>query len=396
MSNTLIDSALVSNEFLAQFVVSAVFLHMGNRGMKKDFMNPMYKPGQQVSIRRQNRFTVGNGAAATVQGVLDATDPLTVNNLWNTLVEFDSFEETLELVSLSEQYIQPATLAIVAEMNAQIISDAMTQISYAEGSASNPLNSFAYIANAKALMNKLNMPKNERFLVFASEAASQIQSSLYNTFNQDFNRDIIFDGEMGMLSGFRCFEDEQIFAHQGGTAATVTLSSNVTSGASTIAVQGTLGQTINAGDLLVFTGINSVSPVAHQNIGELFTFTATADLTLTGNPGDVLSVSPALIWDPTNPRQTLSSQPLSGNVITNLGTFIPNMAFDRTALDIVCPPLVKLKTVDSEVATDEKYNVSVRASAQGDIQAGADYFRLDVLEGHKWHYEYGLRLLSQP
>lgn len=395
MANTLLDSSLISNEFLAEFIVSSVFIHMANRGMKSDFMNPMYKPGLTVSIRRQNRFTVGNGTSATVQGILDAVDPLTISNLWNTLVEVNSFEETLQLVDLQEQYIRPATLAMVAQMNAKIIADALTQITYAEGSATQPLNSFAYIRNAKALMNKLNMPKTDRYLVFASESASQIESALYNTFNQDFNRDIILDGDMGKLAGFRCFEDEQLFAHVAGTAVTVTLAANVTSGANTLSVTGTNTQTIKAGDVLTFTGINSVSPVAHEDIGELFTFTATADLTLTGG-ADTLAVSPSMIWDPTNPRQTLSTQPLSGNVVTNLGNYIPNLAFDKTALDLVCPPLVPLKTVDCNVATDAKYNVSVRASAQGDIQAGADYFRLDILQGHKWHYEYGLKLLSQP
>lgn len=395
MANSLLDSSLISNAMLAEFVVSAVFIHMGNRGLKSDFANGYYKPGPTVSIRRQDRFNVGNGSLATVQGIIDAVDPLTISNLWNALVEVNSIEETLELISIQEQYIRPATLAIVAQMNQSIINDAMTQITYAEGSASNPLNSFAYIANAKALMNKLNMPKNERYMVFSSEAASQIQSALYNSFNTEFNREIIFDGEMGMLAGFRCFEDEQIFAHQAGTAVSVTLAALFASGASSISVTGTLGQTIKAGDMFTFTGINSVSPVGHQNIGELFTFTATADLTLTGG-NDALAVAPALVWDATDSRVSLSAQPQVGNVITNLGTFIPNMAFDKTALDIVCPPLVKLKTVDCEVATDEKYNVSVRASAQGDIVAGADYFRLDVLEGHKWHYEYGLRLLSQP
>lgn len=395
MANTLLTSQIVSNSFLQELKVSAVFLAMGNRGLYSDFQNKSFVTGDTVSVRKQNFYTAGDGGTATVQGINQTIEPLTINHQYHTLVDVTSVQETLSIDNFTMNYLTPASQTIAARFNKDIIDAGVATLNYAEGSASNPLNNFAYIANAQALMTQLNMSKSDRYAVFGSTASAQLRSALYNTFNQDFNRDIILDGEMGMLSNFRCFEDEQIFAHVAGTATTFTLAADVASGDTSLSITGTSGRTIKIGDIFSFTGVNAVSPRGHQDIGELFTFKAAANLTLNGST-QTLQVTPILIWDPTNAAQNISAQPLTGNVVTNFGTYVPNFMFDRRALDIVCPPLAMLETTYCNVASDKEYNMSVRVSKQGDIVNSINYIRLDVLAGFKWHNQYGMTLISQP
>lgn len=399
MANNLITSSLVSKLFLARFTASNAFLNTGSRGLEGDFTNPYYKPGQSVQIRKRNKFKAVDGQQATPTDINDATETVTINHQYHVMIDLSSVEEGYAIADFTEQFITPAVDAINAKMNSDIYQQALQELNYVYGSASAPLAENT-LFGAQAFMRKLQIPSRDRVLVASPDACANLNATLYNTFNTNFNEDIIMEGELGQFAGFRIFEDETItpFVTTSPIPGTPVLASSSNSGDTTINISGLPASTANvliAGDVISINGVHSITPLTYQSTNQLMTFVVTANASSNSSGAATVSIAPAIIWDPTNSQQNVDLQPLAGAAIAKIGTATNNIAFHPSGLDIVCPPLPKLKTVESDVAYDPRYNVSVRLSAGADIYASQNLYRLDVLCGFKWHQQYALRVLSQ-
>lgn len=399
MANGLITSELVSKAMLARFVASNSFINRGSRGLEGDFTQKAYTPGQTVAIRKRNRFKAGDGQSATAQGITDSVEQVTLNHQYNVMVDMTTLEEGYDLASFTEQIIQPAVDAINAKMNADIYALARQQVNYVTGSTSQALTQSA-LFDAQAFMTKLQMSRGDRTLVLSPTDGADLNSVLYNTFNQDFNKPVIYDGRLGQFAGFEIYEDEVItpVTSVGSFPGTPVLASAPASGASSLAVSGfTTSQTnvLLAGDIISIANVNSVTPLYYSSTGELMTFVVTANVNSDGSGNATVPIAPAIIWDSTSTLQNVDSEPQAGAALALVAARVPNIAFTRSGLDIVCPPLPMLKTPECYVQYDSKYNVAIRLAADADITESENIYRFDVLCGFGWHQQYATQLLSQ-
>lgn len=401
MSNTLLTTTAISNSFLAEFVTQNSYINMADRGLTADFNNKAgYKIGNTIQVRKRNRAEVGDGRVAVPTPIVDATDTLTVNHQYHTMVEITSVEKTLDLQNFQEQVAKPTMTEIMAKMNRDIWTQALTDLNYTTGTAGSNLNTFAGVRSVQSYMNKLNMPISQRNFIVSEDAGADLESALYNTFNQNFNKDLIMDGYMGRLAGYDFMTDQAVNVYVPGTAAAqapgaITVTGNVSSGSTIVIACAANGTTFKAGDVITIAGVNAVSPLGRvELINTPMSFTITADATVAGGAA-TLTVNPAIIT--TGPRKNVSAQIDNGAVVTMViptaGSAV-NLAFGDSALDLVCPPLEILDVKECAVSTNPKYNVSVRVSSQGDITNDANLWRVDVLCGFKWHNEYAVKVLS--
>jgi len=271
-------------------------------------------------------------------------------------------------------------------------------VNYATGSTSSALDQRAGFT-AQGKMTKLQMSKADRCLVVGTPDAAALNSSLYNTFNTQFNEDIILDGKLGRFAGFDIYEDEVIDSFTAGSlAGSPVVAAQPLNGATTLSLSGfTPGATgvLLAGDVISIEDVYSVAPLRYTSTGNLMTFVVQSNVDADGGGLATVTVSPSINWDSTSTLQNVDSRPGMGAAITRIASNTPNIAFTRSGLDIVCPPLPKLKTPECFVKYDEKYNIAIRLAAAADINESANLYRLDVLCGFAWHDQYAMRLYSQ-
>lgn len=398
MSNTLITSELVSKAMLARFIASNSFINQGSRGLEGDFTQNSYKPGQTVQIRKRNRFKAGDGQAATSQAIQDSTEQVTLAHQYNVMVDMTTIEEGYDLVTFTDQVIQPAVDAINAKMNADIYAAATQQVNYAIGSTSASLTQ-DILFQAQSYMTKLQMSRGDRSLILGTTDVASLNSTLYNTFNQQFNEKIIYDGKVGKFAGFTLFEDEVITPFTAGSlAGSPVISVAPTDGATSLSMSGfttSAANVLKAGDVISIANVYSVVPLYYITTGKLMTFVVTANVSADGSGNAVVPITPAVYWATTNTLQNVNSQPQVSAAVTRVASNTPNIAFTRSGLDIVCPPLPMLKTPECFVQYDPTYNVAIRLAADSDITASENIYRFDVLAGFKWHDQYSMRVYSQ-
>lgn len=401
MANTLLTTTAISNAFLAEFVTANSFINMASRKLTADFNNAAgYKIGNTIQVRKRNRAIIGDGRVATPTPIEDATDTLTINHQYHRMVEITSVERTLELQDFQEQVAKPTMAGLMAKMNRDICNQAVTDLNYTAGNGSSNLNTFAAVSDVDSFMNNLNMPTGERYFTVSQQAGSDLRSALYNTFNTNFNKEIIFKGQMGELSGFEFNKDQAINFHVPGTAAAqapgaITVTGNVSSGSQITIACAANGTTFKAGDVIEIADVNAVSPLELVTlVNTPMQFTITADTVVSGGAA-TLNITPAIITTGSrkNVSQALENGAIVSMVIPTAGSAI-NLAFGDSALDLVCPPLEMLDVKECAVATNKKYNVSVRVAKQGDITNDTNFWRVDVLCGFKWHNEYAVKVLS--
>jgi len=407
MANTFSTTELVANLALAKFVNNNSLVMTANRAYEGDFKMESYKIGDSINIRRQNHFTVGDGRVGSVQDVIEETETLVIDHQYHTLIEYSSRELTLEIDSalerFSERYVDPAVQEIIHRMETDISAQGVTELNFASGSTTAPVNSFASVDLAGAKMLEQAMPILENgYMALSVRDASALKASLQNNFNDTLNDDISFRSRLGRLSYFDIFQNQAIPRHlTGSNAGTGAVNGEVSSG-NTIVLDGftpTSTGVIRAGDLLSFVGTNSVNPVGRADTGQLMQFVALTDVDADGSGEATVTVSPSIISDLGNPRRNVTA-PIANNAtliiegVVSPGTPVTynvNFAYAARGLDIAVPPLEKLDIPESYVKTDEDAMVSIRVNKQGDILNDVNVLRLDVLCGFKWHPEYAVR-----
>jgi hypothetical protein len=167
-----------------------------------------------------------------------------------------------------------------------------------------------------------------------------------------------------------------------GTAITVT---------TTISAQGTASvglsftgssKTWKQGDVFTIAGVYAVNPQTRETTGSLQQFVVTADST--GSSTATVTVSPA-IYTPTNALATVDSFPVSGAVVTMLGSassqYAQNLVYHRDAITFATADLLLPNGVD--MASRAVHNgISLRVVRQYDINNDRMPCRIDVLYGY--------------
>lgn len=408
LTNTFNTSALVAPHAVALLKGMNSLVNLGVTEYTGMYSNAIYKPGDTISLRKDNFVTVSRGQAASAQAIVEDTIPVTIRPLYSAMFEIRPEDLQRKIVDFVAEVVQPAVRAISAQIDSDIAEASKTEISRYIGDISAPMNTFKSVSNINPLMDLLGMNNYDRYLVLDPANSNELVSSDYlkNSFLQTLNQDITMNARVGRLADFDLFKDTNIVPHVTGThaaAGDVTVKTAVSSG-STIVLQGfNAGATIKAGDCFTFDAVYDFDLIRQAPLSIKRQFTVTADATADG-AGDVsVSVFPALIAD--GPRQNFYVPGASPNVIpvnavvtflTNTTDgYVNNIAFTGKGLVLAMPPLVPLDAPYSAVHTDPSTGISMRVTKTSDINNAVNIMRIDCQMACKWIDSQAVRRVAQ-
>lgn len=398
--NDYLTSSLISKEAVALFSTQNSLIATGYRKYENMFEGGTYAPGQTVNVREDNFFQVQRGDSVTAQAIVEDSQPLTILPLFSVPVRYKPTDLQREMVDFSAEVLEPAVRALVAEMNAEIWRNSLTQVPLWAGSAASNLNSYNSIDQFNPIMTNIGMDKAyKRYMCLNPTQASQLRSanSLQNSFLDTLNKDITMDARIGRLAGFDMMEDSEMGLFLAGThaaAGNITVKTTVSTGNTIVLTGLSGGATFKIGDVISIAGITSVNNVRQASTGDARGFTVQADATEAGS--DVtLTVFPAI--DFVVPRQKLSSATSTipaTSIVTVVGDHTVNLAYTERGLLCAIPPLAPLDSPDSKVSTDKKFGVSIRISKSAEVLDNMNILRLDAQMATRWTFNQAIRVVS--
>lgn len=410
-NNQFLTTNLISKTALAMFSVNAPYVMTASRIYQPEFSNTGYKIGSQIQMRRQNQFIVGDGSVATPQAITEVPETLTVSHQYHTMIAYTIADLTLKIDDFSRMFLQPAIQRIIAKMESDISVAAEQQLNYFAGTAGTAINSFSSVDVAGALMLEQGIDiSDDTYLATTVRDGSSLKSGLQGNFTPVFNEEIVRKSAIGHLSYFDVFQSQCIKKHVAGAGPTLHASDTLTvngavSSGNTIVMAGANGGGAAVTGYFLPGDLISFSPTAVQNVnpetqnatgtGAQFVVTAPADSAM----GGAISVQVAIagvgiISDPTNPLQNVSNPIPDGATVNVVPSYNPNVAYTARALDIVCPPLMKLQVPYCSVAVDPVTKLSMTVTQIGDVTNYLNYMRVDLLCGFLWHPQYAVKLIS--
>lgn len=411
MANSLLSSSLITKNMLALLLNNVAFLHCRDRSWETEFIKSKeYRPGDTVSLRKQNFFNVGDGATITPQDTLERAIDLTINHQFNVGIQFTSKDLTLTIDEMNERYLEPAAIQLAQKIDTAIAAEAVSQVYQAYGYDVNTgapdasISAFSEVNFTRSKMTEMAIQMQKRYLGMSTTDFASLSNSFLSQFTPAINEDISLSAQPKHFAGFDIFENVSVFNQLAGTAnktgGTVgvnipapSLAGNPKLYSTSITLAG-MGNalTINVGDILVFPGIKKVNPVSKSLNGQDFSVVVTSGGTTAAGGGITITVAPYIIFDPTSPYQNVSAQIVSTQPVVLLQSHKVNLAFQKQALVVATPPLV---IPDGQfwgyTHTDPDTGISLRILKYYTGNSDQEVTRCDVLCGIRWLGEYAYR-----
>ncbi len=356
-----------------------------------------YAAGQTIYINKPARFipnTTSFDITSSIQDVVEVQVPLTLNIISNVPVEIDSLDiaYNMELKSLYERVIEPATQAVAQNVESQVLTQMINGVYNLVGTAGSTTYDIDTIQSAKERMNKGLTPKDDlRFLLIDSTAGRNAVVARQGLFQAGSEIAKQYkQGYVGMADSFKWMENELIPVHTNGTdpGTGITLATTSLNGATTVALTGGSGDTLTAGTVITFAGRYAVHPITKTQQNFLAPFVVTALNTASGTAYTGVPISPT-IYDAATGKslQNVSSLPTSGDVVTVLtggasAAYQQGIAFHKSAARLASVPLVMPKMVEfAEQATSESGRVTISIIRAWDQLKRRMITRVDYLGG---------------
>ena len=402
MPNAIITPSIIAKEALMQLENNLVFGSNVHREYKKEFV----KVGDTVSVRKPVRFSVTDGAVASIQDVTESSTPFTINKRKHVAWKFTTQDLTLSIEQYSERYIQPAMISLANQVDSDLAA-LYRDVNYAVGTAGATPNTFAALGAAAEKMDLGAVPQENRKLVLNPTAHWAIADGLKSVFNQSRVENFIGKGYLGTIANFDLFMDQNVQRHTrgvlGGTplvngagqTLTAPTSAQLTANTTALVTDGWTNSVANvlvAGDIITLANVNAVNPVSKQDTGQLMQFTVVSNASSNGSGQATVTISPAIIS--AGPYQNVTAAPADNAAITTVNTHTANLAFHKNAFGLVTVPL-ELPDGAAFKAREQDKGISVRVIKDYDFTNDEDRIRIDIMYGVKTLYaDLATRLLG--
>lgn len=389
-NNVLLTDDIILRTALMEFENNLVLAKTARRDYESKF-NP--STGRTIRIRKPTRYVSRTGRVAQPQAIQEEYTEIAVSDMIGVDVEVSSEQYALELDDFNREVIQPAMVTLANTVDIGLYNTSVAFSTFA-GTAGSPPNSFATINQCNAALNRFGIPRKSRFMMLKTDDAQSVQSSLYNTFNENFNKEIILEGSMGNLAGFDVYDVQNAIrptALVGASFGSPAINGAGQSGLS-LSIDGlTSGITIKKGALFTVAGVNSVNPTGRVDTGQLAQFVVTADTTAVGTSIAVLPIS---VNDSgiviSGPYQNVTALPADNALLTFNATHTKNIFYHREAFALVTIKLPENKgAVFQKNMMNPKSKTSIRMTRQYDGIDDVELIRFDVLPAYKCFPEYG-------
>lgn len=388
-SQVLLTPSIITKESL---VILENNLVAANRVNRK-FENQFVKIGNQLTIRKPNRFTVASGAGLQVQNIAEPSVSITINQQKHVDFQFTSQDLTLTVEEFSERYLKPSMAALANQVDFDVLANFANFSNYVGTPGVVPSAFSSSVQLVGRRHDDQAAPQDNRTLVLNPNAYWSIAGGQVGLFVMPTAKDALVKGYLATLGNYEIYMDQNIQAQataQHNTSIAGVITSAAGAGSSTQMFGGTATETIAAGEVFTVAGVFAVNPQTRQSTGVLKNFVVTAASTPTSSTW-TLNFSPAIVTS--GPYQNATGPMSTGSAITWLtGTSAAqintpqNLAFTRDALGLVMVPMEIPQGVD--FAARETYrNISMRVIRAYDINNDVFPTRIDILYGTAVYYD---------
>lgn len=392
MANTLLTIDMITREALRVLHGTCAFIKGCNRQYDSSFEKTGAKIGDTLRVRLPNQYTVSTSAVMDVQNTVEQSVSLPITNRAVTSMNFSSKELALDIDDFSEIIIKPAISVIASHIDYTALS--MTyDVANSVGTPGTTPASINVWSDAMAKLDDALAPRDGNRMIIASPSAmAKTMQGTAGLFNPSTNiADQYRNGMMYDALGAKWMMDQNLRNLTTGTntnrTTTCDLAANVTTGDTTLSIDGLSGATvtITEGEVFTIAGCYDVNQETKQNLTNLKQFVVTATSTGSGSAITNLPISPTIYGSASGGLQNVSGLPVSGDDLVFYGTttstvYPQSLVFHKDAFIFATAdlPMPRAAQMASRRMMD---GISMRIWQGDDIVNDQFPCRVDVLYG---------------
>jgi hypothetical protein len=395
----------VARIFLDKFESARVLTKTVDTQLLSNKFNP--STGSIVDFKRPTdyrsiRTSGGDISASTKSDIIAGKASGVVQDYFTVATEWTNIEEALQLDQLDE-ILAPMATRLVTDLELDWSSYMVKNANLKYGNPGTAIDAWSDVAGAAAFMDSVGVPMDgEKYYVvnpFVAATLASAQSALLA------NKLVETAWEKAQISanfgGLRALTASTLASYTSGTASdrAGTLASNPT--VTYVAAKDTMQQslavtgfsanaTVKAGEIITIAARNRLNLSTRRPILDasgstiIFSGVVTADVTLGASGEGTLVVSGAAIFESNGQYNTVASAPVSGDVVTLLGSastlYQPAMFYHKQAFGLGTVKLPKLYEGDTIATTED--GMSIRVTKYSDGDANKQKIRFDLLPAY--------------
>jgi hypothetical protein len=395
----------VARIFLDKFESARVLTKTVDTQLLSNKFNP--STGSIVDFKRPTdyrsiRTAGGDISASTKSDIIAGKASGVVQDYFTVATEWTNIEEALQLDQLDE-ILAPMATRLVTDLELDWSSYMVKNANLKYGNPGTAIDAWSDVAGAAAFMDSVGVPMDgEKYYVvnpFVAAGLASAQSALLA------NKLVETAWEKAQISanfgGLRALTSSTLASYTSGTASdrAGTLASNPT--VTYVAAKDTMQQslavtgfsanaTVKAGEIITIAARNRLNLSTRRPILDasgatiIFSGVVTADVTLGASGDGTLVVSGAAIFESNGQYNTVASAPVSGDVVTLLGSastlYQPAMFYHKQAFGLGTVKLPKLYEGDTIATTED--GMSIRVTKYSDGDANKQKIRFDLLPAY--------------
>jgi hypothetical protein len=395
----------VARIFLDKFESARVLTKTVDTQLLSNKFNP--STGSIVDFKRPTdyrsiRTSGGDISASTKSDIIAGKASGVVQDYFTVATEWTNIEEALELDQLDD-ILAPMATRLVTDLELDWSSYMVKNANLKYGNPGTAIDAWSDVAGAAAFMDSVGVPMDgEKYYVvnpFVAATLASAQSALLA------NKLVETAWEKAQISanfgGLRALTASTLASYTSGTASdrAGTLAANPT--VTYVAAKDTMQQslsvtgfsaaaTVKAGEIITIAARNRLNLSTRRPILDgsgatiIFSGVVTADVTLGASGEGTLVVSGAAIYEANGQYNTVASAPVSGDVVTLLGSastlYQPAMFYHKQAFGLGTVKLPKLYEGDTIATTED--GMSIRVTKYSDGDANKQKIRFDLLPAY--------------
>lgn len=381
--------------FLEKFETNRVL----SKNVDTQLLDGKFNPasGDTVDFKRPTDYVSKRTSAGDISGgsrsdIITGKASGTVQDYFTVDVDFDEADEAIKMDQI-DQLLEPAATRIVTDMEVDFADYMMKNANLLAGTVGTAASTWDHVAEAGALMQSTGIPMDGKWCYsvnpytqtsLASNQRSLGAGGTAGGLVSDAHRNAIISDNFAGLKVMTATSLSTYTTHSGADRVgalsanpDVTYVTHKDTMKQTLAVNGFQANLqVRAGDVIKITGRNRLNLSTRQPIvddaGSNVEFTAVVAeaVTLSGTGTGNIVISGPAIYEATGAYNTVDSAPVSGDVVTLLGSastlYQPNMFWHKQAFSIGSVPIKKLYSTDTIATTKDGLQIRVSKYADGD------------------------------
>lgn len=359
--------------------------------------------GSTISVKRPHDYTAlrtaaGDISTSTKSDIISGKASATVQNYITVATEWTNKEEALDLDQLAE-ILRPAATRAVTELELSLGRFMISNVGLRYGSLGTVVDAWTDVAGAQALMDSTGVPMDERYYVMNPYTAMNLASAQTGIRNEQLVKTAWERSQISMpFGGMKAMASNALATFTTGANADlagalagnpdVTYETAKDTMTQSLSVSGFgANAVITAGSIITIAGRHRINLSTKQTVLDstgarvVWSAVVTSTVTLSSAGAGTIVVAGPAIFESTGAYNTVDSAPVSGDVVTVLGTastlYQPSLFFHKQAFTMATVKLPKLYSTDTVATT--KDGISIRVSKYSDGDKNQQKIRFDIL-----------------